>query len=297
MLIFQLHRRCTVNTTPHPAASSADEIPVEAWAPPPAPIAGSANDRRVASYRSHAPHRMGITSNGSPFVANATTSGNTRHVGNTTSRRRPSGPFLQSSRRSQNVHTMCDSITFKVVLIPYPVSIIFPSLINSRSLLLFQICTRGTLLIDSEEPLPSSLKLSRQKLPDLYRRLDSHHLVIETTVTVGDSVILDQLDSQINTHFLSHNICFPSSLYGDHQPTGGSLEYEKLNWVILELGKLSADQNTQLLKMALFTSRDITGSALSVLMRKIGMTMKNPIDDVPLLFIGMTDLLLDECLF
>ncbi|KAG1767573.1 hypothetical protein EDD22DRAFT_950020 [Suillus occidentalis] len=236
-------QRCTVNTTPHPAASSADEIPVEAWAPPPAPIAGSANDRRVASYRSHAPHRMGITSNGSPFVANTTTGGNTRYVGNTTSRCWPSGPFLQSSRRSQNVHTMCDSITFKVVLIPYP-------------------------------------------LPDLYRHLDSHHLVIETTVTVGDSVILDQLNSQINTHFLSHNICFPSLLYEDHQPTGSSLKYEKLNWVILELGKLSADQNTQLLKMALFTSRDITGSALSVLMRKIGMTMKNPIDDVPLLFIA-----------
>jgi hypothetical protein len=76
-----------------------------------------------------------------------------------------------------------------------------------------------------------------------------------------------------------------------------SLKYEKLNWVILELGKLSANQNTQLLKMALFTSRDITGSALSVLMRKIGMTMKNPIDDVPLLFIGMIDLLFDVCSF
>ncbi|KAG1803245.1 uncharacterized protein BJ212DRAFT_1549700 [Suillus subaureus] len=165
---------CAVNTTPYPVGSSADQIPAKAWAPPPAPIAGSANDRRVASY-----------------------------------------------------HGCIDTIP------------------------------------------------------------NSHHLVIEMTVTVGDSVILDQLDSQINTHFSCHNICFPSSLYGDHQPTSGSLEYEKLNWVILKLGKLSANQNTQLLKMALFTSRDITGSALSVLLCKIAMTMKNPIDDIPLLFIAL----------
>ncbi|KAG1897466.1 uncharacterized protein F5891DRAFT_1191925 [Suillus fuscotomentosus] len=197
-----------------------------------------------------------------------TTGANTCHLGNTTSRRRLLGPFLQSSQHSQNIHNACDSITFKVVLIPYP------------------ICARGTLMIDSEEPLPSSLKLSEQKLPDLYQCLDSHHLIIKTTVTIGDSVILNQLDSQINTHFLCHNISFPSSLYGDHQPTSGPLEYEKLNWVILELGKLSADQNSQLLKMALFTSRDIIGNALSALMRKIAMMMKNPIDDVPLLFIA-----------
>ncbi|KAG1730461.1 hypothetical protein EDB19DRAFT_1832026 [Suillus lakei] len=265
------HHLALINTTPHPAGSSADQIPVEAWAPLPAPIAGSANDHQVASYRGHAPHCTGITSNGGPFVATTTTGANTHHLGNTTSHHQPSGPFLQSSQHSQNVHTACDSITFKVVLIPYP------------------ICVRGTLMIDSEEPLPSSLKLSRQKLPDLYRRLDSHHLIIKTTVTVGDSVILDQLDSQINTHFSCHNICFPSSLYGDHQPTSGSLEYEKLDLVILELGKLSANQNTQLLKMALFTSRDITGNVLSVLLRKIAMTMKNPIDDIPLLFIGMID--------
>ncbi|KAG1836256.1 hypothetical protein C8R48DRAFT_680541 [Suillus tomentosus] len=79
---------------------------------------------------------------------------------------------------------------------------------------------------------------------------------------------------------------FPSLHYGDHQPTGGPLEYEKLNWVILEFGKFSADQNSQLLKMALFTLRDITGNVLSALMRKIATTMKNPIDDVPLLFIA-----------
>lgn len=142
-------------------------------------------------------------------------------------------------------------------------------------------------MIESDEPLPSQLKLSRQKLPDLYQRLDSHHLIIEMTLT--ESAILKYLDERINSHFSLHNISFPPLPYVNPQPQNGSPQYEKLGWSILELGKLSADQNSALLKVARLASWEITANIMSSLMKKTATTMKNPVDNTPLLFIGKNE--------
>ncbi|KAG1760587.1 hypothetical protein EDD22DRAFT_954822 [Suillus occidentalis] len=157
-----------------------------------------------------------------------------------------SRPFQLANQSGRHNTSSDTSIVFKAIFMPYPIS--------SR-----------TLMIESDEPLPSQLKLSQQKLPDLYQCLNSYHLIIEMTLT--DSATLKYLDERINSHFSLHNISFPPSPYVNPHPGNGSPQYEKLRWSILELGKLSVDQNSTLLK-------------------KTATTMKNPMDNTPLLFIA-----------
>lgn len=106
-------------------ATVSHEAAVNAWAPPPDPVAGSTNDRRVASYRTHPPRRMGVTSNAIPFGSMpAGVNSQLPAASNSITRRQQSRPFQlanQSSRRNTSSDT---SIVFKAIFIPYPVSII-----------------------------------------------------------------------------------------------------------------------------------------------------------------------------
>ncbi|KAG1731775.1 hypothetical protein EDB19DRAFT_1831594 [Suillus lakei] len=66
----------------------------------------------------------------------------------------------------------------------------------------------------------------------------------------------------------------------------GSPQYEKLGWSILELGKLSTDQNSTLLKVTRLAFWEIMANMLLLLMKKTATMMKNPMDNTPLLFIA-----------
>jgi hypothetical protein len=285
---------------PHPGPAVVPQDAVGAWAPPQDPVVGSTNDRRVASYRTHPARHTGVTSNASPFGSTIIGTNFSRRpaLSNSSSRRPPSRPFSVSTNSSHHSTPNArnapqnDSVTFKAICLPYPVTLFLDIVFSAVGLQISCQVSKNSLMIDSEEPLPSNLKLSRQKLPNFYRRLDSHHLVIETKVTLTDSVILDELNLHFTAHLSDHNVRFAESPYRDNHAASGSLEYEKCAWVILELGKLSADQNSQLLKVARFTSWEITGNTLGTLMKKISTTMKNPIDNTPLLFIGMSHCLL-----
>ncbi|KAG0707282.1 hypothetical protein DFH29DRAFT_871635 [Suillus ampliporus] len=241
-----LKSTCSAIASSDQLADASHEAAVDAWAPPRDPVVGSTNDRWVASYHTHPPRRMGVTPNAIPFrLIPAGVNNQPPAASNSTTHCQQSRPF-QLAKQSGWHNTSSDtSIVFKAIFMPYP------------------------------------LKLSRQKLPDLYQRLDSYHLIIEMTLT--DSATLKYLDERINSHFSLHNISFPPSSYVNPHPGNGSPQYEKLRWSILELGKLSADQNSTLLKVVTW---EIMANTLLSLMKKTATMMKNPVDNTPLLFIA-----------
>ena len=68
---------------------------------------------------------------------------------------------------------------------------------------------------------------------------------------------------------------------------GEDLTYEKASWVLLELGKLSRDGTTSLLKIARVTTWNLTPSGLSTLLQRNANLMGNPEGPTPqLLYMG-----------
>ncbi|KAF8444466.1 hypothetical protein L210DRAFT_3642708 [Boletus edulis BED1] len=129
---------------------------------------------------------------------------------------------------------------FQIVLLPYPIS--------------------SSLDADEDEELPKGLRLNRQKLPNLLRSLSKYNLLIDFSYSqFGDSVtnenLLKSLDEHIHSCLVQHGIHFeiPSIGHGT-SPHSDVLEYENADLVILELGKLSWDSSSSVLKIAKITT-------------------------------------------
>lgn len=103
-------------------ADASHEAAVDAWAPPQDPVAGSTNDRRVASYHTHPPRRTGVTPNAIPFGSIPAGVNNRPPVAsNSTTRRQQSRPFQLANQSGQHSTSSDTSIVFKVIFMPYPV--------------------------------------------------------------------------------------------------------------------------------------------------------------------------------
>ncbi|KAG2030465.1 hypothetical protein BDR03DRAFT_987076 [Suillus americanus] len=250
----------TASLTPPPTPTVVG-TPAMAWPPPSQVRSGTSNERRVQSYTSFRP-AVGVLGTASPFPTSTrpTNSGSTR----TSSR-----PVRLSNHAAMRRSSVPESLRFDIVFLPYPFS---PSL-----------------EIESDEPFPKDLRLSHRKLPDIFRRLRHHNLVIHVTLSTSDPqrLVINELHEYITSHLAAHTIHFPASPLFDTDTTthAPQVEYERANWLILQLGKLNHDGTS---KAAALTTWQLTAATLVDNMNKISRNMKNPFSDTPLLFIDMS---------
>ena len=147
---------------------------------------------------------------------------------------------------------------------------------------------------DEDEELPKGLRLDRQKLPSLLRSLSKYNLLFNFSYShLGDSVanenLLKLLDQHIHSHLAQHGVCFETVSIG-HETSPRSealMEYENADWVILELGKLSRDSSSSVLKIAKITTWQLSLPGLGPLLDKTASIMGNPFAPTPkLLYFG-----------
>ncbi|KIK92655.1 hypothetical protein PAXRUDRAFT_26642 [Paxillus rubicundulus Ve08.2h10] len=112
-----------------------------------------------------------------------------------------------------------------------------------------------------------------------------HHLLIDTSLpTSGDRIVLHELNQCITSHLATYAICFPPSPFGDNGATQDNPnEYEKAEWVLLQLGRLTCDSVSQPLKVAMLMTWQLTTATIIANINKVSKTMKNPLNDTPLL--------------
>ncbi|KAG1719425.1 hypothetical protein EDD22DRAFT_963250 [Suillus occidentalis] len=254
----------TSSLTPPPTPTVVG-TPAMAWPLPSQVRSGTSNERRVQSYTSLRP-AVGIPGTASPFSPFPTS---IRPI-NSSSTRTSSRPVRLSSRATTRRSSVQESLRFDIVFLPYPFS---PSL-----------------EIESDEPFPKDLRLTRQKLPDILRRLRHHNLVIDVTLSTSDPqrLAMNELHEHITSHLTAHSIHFPASPPFDMNVAACApqVEYERADWLILQLGKLNRDATSYTLKPAALTTWQLTVAALIDNMNKISRNMKNPFSDTPLLFIA-----------
>lgn len=116
--------------------------------------------------------------------------------------------------------------------------------------------------------------------------------MIDVTLSTSDPqrLVINELHEHITSHLAAHTIHFPASPLFDTNTTvhAPQVEYERADWLILQLGKLNRDGTSYTLKTAALTTWQLTVAALVDNMNKISRNMKNPFSDTPLLFIGMS---------
>ncbi|KAF8835016.1 hypothetical protein BDN67DRAFT_984906 [Paxillus ammoniavirescens] len=239
---------------PHGASTSGRATPWSAPDPSAIDPAGTVNSCRM---KAAANHRPGVTENMSPFGPTSRGNSSTSHTST-----RPYPRFLSASQGIPK-HISPDIVAFNIIFMPYSIQA------NDD---------------DVNETYPAKAKLVRHKLPDLYRRLNEHHLIIpiEFPASVQGSV-LELINTQILAHFSAHNLHLLSSAAMLNNK--GSIEYEKLSWVALELSKASRSQASHLLKTTKLTTWEFTGPVIIDHMSKIAKSMKNPFEN-SLLFLA-----------
>jgi hypothetical protein len=141
---------------------------------------------------------------------------------------------------------------------------------------------------DEDEKLPKGLRLDRQKLPNLLHSLSKYNLLIDFSHSqFGDSVatnenLLKPLDHCIHSHLTHHGTHFETSSHSD-----ALVAYKNADWVILELGKLSRDSSSCVLKITKITTWQLSLPDLVPLLDKTASVMGNPFAQAPkLLYFG-----------